>query len=69
MAWQRSYHSILLADRSYHNPHALEGMAAAFGLLDDSDGRRQHRCLLIPQPLRLGDRPFYSEEIRDAQNR
>lgn len=103
---KQSYNSILLADRTYHNPHALEGMAAAYGLLDDA--RRQHRWVwvctcymimlthihlpmhppvhkpthtqthtpkpksgfLLPDPpLRLADRPFYCEEIRDLQNR
>ncbi|KAM3569344.1 hypothetical protein VYU27_008555 [Nannochloropsis oceanica] len=37
---RKSYHATLLSDRTYHNPHALEGMAAVYGLLP---ARRQHR--------------------------
>lgn len=30
----QSYNEVLLADRTFHNPHALEEMAAAFRLGD-----------------------------------
>jgi tetratricopeptide (TPR) repeat protein len=66
---RKSYHDTLLLDRTYHNPHALEGMAAVYGLLP---AQRQHRSFLLPSPLPPPPQvkaPFYCEEIRNLQNK
>ena len=64
----QSYHDTLLQDRTYHNPHALEGMAAVYGLLP---AQRQHRSFLLPSPPPppQAGRPFYCEGIRNLQNK
>jgi hypothetical protein len=40
----QSYHDILVADRTFHNPHAVEEMAGAYGL---AKPQAQHRCVCV----------------------